>query len=131
MCAGRLRPQAAAASRSVKSAESRDVDRSSHRRGFIEQPINHGLFELLLTLSLFALQLQPAKPWRGAKLLSLAYSFEHAAFAASQLLSDCAGAAGADGAGRSSRANFSARRMFASSELLSKVRSLKQFGHCI
>ncbi len=51
-----------------------------------------------------------------------------AAFAASQLLSDCAGAAGA---GRASRANFRARRMFGSSELLSKVRSLKQFGHCI
>jgi hypothetical protein len=37
---------------------SADVDRSSQRRGFIEQPINPGLFELLLTLSLFALQLQ-------------------------------------------------------------------------
>jgi hypothetical protein len=54
-----------------------------------------------------------------------------AAFAASQLLSDCAGAAGAAGSGRASRANFRARRMFGSSELLSKVRSLKQFGHCI
>jgi hypothetical protein len=60
MCTGRPRPQAVAASRSVKSAESWEVDRSSQRRGFIEQPINHGLFELPLTLSLFGLQLQPA-----------------------------------------------------------------------
>ncbi len=52
----------------------------------------------------------------------------HAAFAAPQLRSDCGGAAGA---GRSSRANFRARRMFVSSELWSKVISLKQCGHCI
>src|ERR1700736_5839069 len=32
---------------------------------------------------------------------------------------------------RSSLADFRARRILLSSELLSKVRSLKQFGHCI
>jgi len=37
---------------------SADVGRPSQRGGFIEQPVNSGLFELLPTLSLLALELQ-------------------------------------------------------------------------